>query len=64
MPLLHLTIFFSPILIGNYPNNVPTPIHKFETTFDDHLRDKLIKSLNIRAGGSRVKRELVIILKS
>lgn len=37
--------FFSPMIVGNHLNNLPTPINKFETTFDDHLRDKLIKSL-------------------
>lgn len=41
--LPHLAMFFSPVLVGTYLNNLPTPVHKFETAFYDHRRDKLIK---------------------
>ena len=41
---------------GNYLNNFPPPLHKFETTFDDHLRNKPIKCLITGSRGIRIMR--------
>lgn len=49
-----MKFFFSPMPVGNFLDTLPTLVHKFENTFDDH-RDKLISSLIVVSEESRIQ---------